>query len=126
MSKTVKISELPEGTTLEGFYTIGTKEIDGVDTSLKMNLGFVQTETEKAVGRLNTLCDNRDKVVEGYWWHYNESTKSYENTGEIAKGNVMYATFNVTDEAKLTMITDEEYTGAAFALDDNGVLTVTI
>ena len=126
MSKTVKISELPEGTTLEGFYTIGTKEIDGVDTSVKMNLGFVQTETEKAVGRLNTLCDNRDKVVEGYWWHYNESTKTYENTGEIAKGNVMYATFNVTDEAKLTMITDEEYTGAAFALDEHGILTVTI
>lgn len=84
------------------------------------------TSANTAAGRLNTLCDNRDKVVEGYWWHYNESTKTYENTGEIAKGNVMYATFEVTDEARLTMITDEEYTGAAFALDNNGILSVTI
>lgn len=121
-TKTVKISELPQGTTLEGFYTIGTKEIEGVDTSLKMDLGFVQ----KATDRLNTLCDNRDKVVDGYWWHYNESTKAYENTGEIAKGNVMYATFEVTDAGRLLMHTDEEYTGASFALDNNGVLTVNI
>ena len=90
------------------------------------NANAATTSANTAAGRLNTLCDNRDKVVEGYWWHYNESTKTYENTGEIAKGNVMYATFNVTDEARLTMITDEEYTGAAFALDDNGILTVTI
>ena len=84
------------------------------------------TSATAAATRLNTLCDNRDKVVDGYWWHYNESTKEYESTGEIAKGNVMYATFNVTDEARLTMTTDEEYTGAAFALDEHGVLTVTI
>ena len=90
------------------------------------NANAAATSANTAAGRLNTLCDNRDKVVEGYWWHYNESTKSYENTGEIAKGNVMYATFEVTDEAKLTMITDEEYTGAAFALDEHGILTVTI
>lgn len=84
------------------------------------------TSANAAATRLNTLCDNRDKVVEGYWWHYNESTKEYENTGEIAKGNVMYATFQVTDEARLTMTTDEEYTGANFALDEHGVLTVTL
>ena len=81
---------------------------------------------EATSDRLNTLCDNRDKVVDGYWWHYNESTKAYENTGEIAKGNVMYATFEVTDAGRLLMHTDEEYTGASFALDNNGVLTVNI
>ena len=90
------------------------------------NADAATTSANTAATRLNTLCDNRDKVVDGYWWHYNEATKEYENTGEIAKGNVMYATFSVTDEARLVMTTDEEYTGANFALDENGILTVTL
>ena len=90
------------------------------------NATAATTSANTAATRLNTLCDNRDKVVEGYWWHYNESTKTYENTGEIAKGNVMYATFSVTDEARLVMTTDEEYTGANFALNEHGILTVTL
>lgn len=81
---------------------------------------------QEAADRLNTLCDNRDKVVNGYWWHYNETTKEYENTGEIAKGNVMYATFEIDDAAVLSMYTDEEYTGTNFALTDGGLLTVNI
>lgn len=82
---------------------------------------------EKATGRLNTLSDHRDEIRDGYWWRWNEETGEWYNTGEIAKGNVMYATFEVTPStAILTMITDEEYTGANFELDENGILTVVI
>ena len=212
-TKTKRISELPEGTTLSGFYTIGAQLVSGAWNSIRVNLGFVQTAADNATAgaaaantaadkantaaanaetattnantatakantaaanadaatskantattnadnatskantaaanadtatgkantattnanaatdRLTTLCDNRDKVVDGYWWHYNESTKAYENTGEIAKGNVMYATFEVTDAGQLLMYTDEEYTGANFKLDEQGRLSVII
>ena len=82
---------------------------------------------EAATDRLNALSDHRDKIVDGYWWRWNEETGEWYNTGEIAKGSVMYATFEVTPStAILTMITDEEYTGANFELDENGILTVVI
>lgn len=83
--------------------------------------------TEAATERLNNLSDHRDEIRDGYWWRWNEETGEWYNTGEIAKGNVMYATFEVTPStAILTMITDEEYTGANFELDENGILTVVI
>lgn len=82
---------------------------------------------ETATDRLNALSDHRDEIREGYWWRWNEETGEWYNTGEIAKGNVMYATFEVSPSAAiLTMITDEEYTGANFELDENGILTVVI
>lgn len=82
---------------------------------------------EKATDRLNALSDHRDEIRGGYWWRWNEETGEWYNTSEIAKGNVMYATFEVTPcTAILTMITDEEYTGANFELDENGILTVVI
>lgn len=82
---------------------------------------------EKATDRLNTLSDHRDEIRDGYWWRWNEETGEWYNTGEIAKGNVMYATFSVDPEtAELAMFTDEEYTGASFALDENGILSIEI
>lgn len=65
---------------------------------------------------------------DGYWWRWNEATGNWENTGELAKGGVMYATFEV-DEATstLSMYTDAEYTGATIALDEEtGILTLTL
>ena len=51
----VKISELPlhEGS-LDGFYTIGTKEVDGTPVSRKVELGFVQNAANAA----NTAAAN--------------------------------------------------------------------
>ncbi|MCD8262993.1 MAG: hypothetical protein LUD02_01600 [Tannerellaceae bacterium] len=79
----------------------------------------------QATGRLNELCDNRDKVIDGYWWSYNEETKEYENTGEIAKGNLMYATFAYGD-GRLIMRTDVEYDGPRFRMNKYGRLKVII
>lgn len=83
--------------------------------------------TEAATDRLNALSDHRDEIRGGYWWRWNEETGEWYNTGEVAKGNAMFATFEVNPAtAILTMYTDEEYTGANFTLDENGVLSVEI
>lgn len=82
---------------------------------------------EKATNRLNALSDHRDEIRDGYWWRWNEETEEWYNTGEIAKGNVMYATFRVDPlTGVLTMYTDEEYTGANFKLNEDGTLSVLI
>lgn len=80
-----------------------------------------------AADRLNDLSDHRDEIRNGYWWRWDEKTGEYEETGEIAKGNMMYATFDfdpVTGE--LAMYTDEEYAGPTFELDNKGELSVII
>lgn len=84
-------------------------------------------ETETATNRLNALSDHRDEIRDGYWWRWNEETGEWYNTGEIAKGNVMFATFKVDPTTgRLTMFTDLEYTGANFELDQSGKLQVII
>lgn len=84
-------------------------------------------DAEAATNRLNALSDHRDEIRDGYWWRWNEETGEWYNTGEIAKGNVMFATFKLDPfTGILTMFTDEEYTGANFFLDENGILTVVI
>ncbi|MCQ2299693.1 MAG: hypothetical protein MJZ81_06180 [Bacteroidales bacterium] len=56
----VKISELPlhEGS-LDGFYTIGTKEVDGTPVSRKVELGFVQNAANAA----NTAAANANATA---------------------------------------------------------------
>ncbi|MFR9004373.1 MAG: hypothetical protein ACLVI2_14515 [Parabacteroides merdae] len=84
-------------------------------------------DAEAATNRLNALSDHRDEIRDGYWWRWDEETGEWYNTGEIAKGNVMFATFELDPfTGILTMFTDEEYTGANFFLDENGILTVVI
>lgn len=84
--------------------------------------------TEAAADRLNSLSDHRDEIRDGYWWRWNETTKEWYNTGEIAKGNVMFATFDLDPQTGvLTMITDPEYTGANFEVnEETGMLSVII
>lgn len=80
-----------------------------------------------AADRLNALSDHRDEIRDGHWWRWNEETEEWYNTGEIAKGNLMYATFDVDPvTATLSMYTDEEYTGANFVLEENGILSLEI
>lgn len=79
-------------------------------------------DAEAATNRLNALSDHRDEIRDGYWWRWDEETGEWYNTGEIAKGNVVFATFELDPfTGILTMFTDEEYTGANFFLDENGI-----
>lgn len=96
---------------------------DLTDADIKV----LQKPAQDAADRLNELSDHRDKVVDGYWWSWNEKEKKYFNTGEIAKGNVMYATFYIDlATGNLEMTTPEEYAGPDFSLDKDGNLCVTI
>ena len=66
------------------------------------------------------------RIQNGTWWIWNAGTQQYEDTGEAARGNVMYATFAVTPETgELIMTTPDEYRGPVFYLV-NGILEVAI
>lgn len=60
------------------------------------------------------------------WWTWNAETGEYVDTGEAARGDVMYATFEIDmDTGELVMYTPDGYTGPVFSLSD-GFLEVTI
>lgn len=52
------------------------------------------------------------------WWVWNVDKQEYVDTGEIAVGNVMYATFFLDPATgELYMYYDKEYTGPQFRLN---------
>ena len=60
------------------------------------------------------------------WWTWNAEQGVYVDIGEPARGDVMYATFEIDiDTGELVMYTPDGYTGPAFSLV-NGFLEVTI
>lgn len=62
----------------------------------------------------------------GHWWTWNAASQRYEDTGEAARGNLMYATFFLDPATgDLYMLTDSEYTGPEFRLA-NGNLEVVL
>lgn len=57
-------------------------------------------------------------IINGMWWTWNSATQKYENTGEAARGNVMYATFFLDPvSGDLYMCYDKEYAGPRFRLN---------
>lgn len=64
-------------------------------------------------------------IQNGTWWTWNASTGEYVDTGEVAKGNVMYATFMVNPTTgELWMYTDTDYAGPKFRLVDGNLEVV--
>lgn len=60
------------------------------------------------------------------WWTWDAEQGEYVDTGESARGDVMYATFEIDMETgELVMYTPDGYTGPVFSLSD-GFLEVTI
>lgn len=60
------------------------------------------------------------------WWTWDAEKKEYVDTGEAARGDVMFATFTIDPETGLlTMTTPDGYTGPTFAIV-NGFLEVSI
>lgn len=60
------------------------------------------------------------------WWTWDAEKKEYVDTGEAARGDVMFATFAIDPETGLlTMTTPDGYTGPTFAIV-NGFLEVSI
>jgi hypothetical protein len=87
----------------------------------------LRDEFRDAIDRLNDLSDHPAKIVEGYWWLWNEERGEYENSGERADGNTLFATFEIDpDTGELSVTTPDRYDGPQFAIDDEGNLTVEI
>lgn len=60
------------------------------------------------------------------WWTWDAEQGKYVDTGEAARGDVMYATFEIDPETGiLTMTTPDGYTGPTFMIV-NGFLEVSI
>lgn len=60
------------------------------------------------------------------WWTWNAETGQYEDTGQSAKGDVMFATFAIDPETGLlTMTTPDGYDGPTFMIV-NGFLEVSV
>lgn len=60
------------------------------------------------------------------WWTWNAEQGEYVDTGESARGDVMYATFAIDPETGLlTMTTPDGYTGPTFVIV-NGFLEVSV
>ena len=60
------------------------------------------------------------------WWTWDAEEGKYVDTGEAARGDVMYATFSIDPETGLlTMTTPDGYTGPTFVIV-NGFLEVSI
>lgn len=80
-----------------------------------------------AADRLNNLSDHPAKIQDGYWWLWNETTEEYENTGQRADGNTLFAAFEIDpDTGLLSVNTPDGYDGPNFRLDENGNLIVVI
>ncbi|RHL00394.1 hypothetical protein DW035_01445 [Phocaeicola plebeius] len=95
--KKKKISELTLSDNLKGLYTIGVKLINGVQTSVKVSLEYIQTAYENAVKATNSA---------------NEAAKSANN----AASNANTATSNAnkaTEAAKTATSNANEATGDA-------------
>lgn len=65
-------------------------------------------------------------IQNNHWWTWDATQQKYVDTGEVARGDVMYATFAVDPTTgELYMYTDDEYTGPTFRLV-NGDLEVVL
>lgn len=64
-------------------------------------------------------------IQNGTWWTWNAAAQKYVDTGEAARGNLMYATFYIdAATGDLYMVTDDEYTGPRFRLVDGDLEVV--
>lgn len=76
---------------------------------------------EEAAGSAQNAKEYSGKppiIQDGRWWTWNAASQEYVDTGEAARGNLMYATFYIdAATGALYMVTDNEYTGPGFRLN---------
>lgn len=106
--------------------------VEGAEESAEIASVSAQQAQQSAASALQSAStaqqySGKPPVIQGgTWWTWNADIGSYEDTEEPARGDVMYATFNINPETgMLTMITPDEYMGPVFELK-NGYLEVKI
>ena len=101
---------------------------DSVDAAAQSAADAAQSAQEAAESaeHAEQYSGKPPTIIDGTWWIWNADTQEYEDTGEAARGNVMYATFEIDPTTGLlTMTTPDEYNGPEFYLVD-GFLEVRI
>ena len=84
------------------------------------------TNAQKSATTAQEYSGKPPIIQNGTWWTWDADAQEYVDTGYAARGNVMYATFEIDPETGiLTMTTPDEYNGPVFELV-NGYLEVSI
>lgn len=84
------------------------------------------TEAAESADTAKKYSGNPPIIQNDTWWTWDAEQGEYVDTGEAARGDVMYATFEIDMETgELVMYTPDGYTGPVFSLSD-GFLEVTI
>ena len=84
------------------------------------------TNAQKSASTAQEYSGKPPVIQSGTWWTWDAGKQEYVDTGYAARGNVMYATFEIDPETGiLTMTTPDEYSGPVFELV-NGYLEVSI
>lgn len=93
--------------------------------------GTIKTETSTATGNAKTQADRAKDLADhptqmgenGNWWKWDLVQKKYIDTGILAKGGVLYPSFDILDDDMCLYMTYEDDIAAdQFELDVNGCL----
>lgn len=85
-----------------------------------------------ATGNANTQADRAKELADhptmmgenGNWWKWDTTLKRYVDTGVLAKGGVLYPTFEINHETmELVMSYQDEIVADMFNIDEEGNLT---
>lgn len=90
--------------------------------------GEAAQSAQDAAGSADTAQQYSGKppiIQGGTWWTWDAGAQEYRDTGEAARGNLMYATFFLDPRTgELYMMADSEYTGPGFRLVDGDLEVV--
>ena len=82
-------------------------------------------EAEDSAQKAQQYSGKPPIIQGGTWWTWNAERQEYVDTGEAARGNLMYAVFYVdAATGALYMVTDAEYAGPGFRLADGNLEVV--
>ena len=89
------------------------------------NAAVSPQEAEDSAQKAQQYSGKPPIIQGGTWWTWNAERQEYVDTGEAARGNLMYAVFYVdAATGALYMVTDAEYAGPGFRLADGNLEVV--
>ena len=89
------------------------------------NAAVSAQEAEDSAQKAQQYSGKPPIIQGGTWWTWNAERQEYVDTGEAARGNLMYAVFYVdAATGALYMVTDAEYAGPGFRLADGNLEVV--